>query len=61
MNLRRLDQQLAWPDAVPPQELREWVRSQLLLEGDLLRWAITAVNRDSSGARWLQVEAVVQK
>ena len=61
MNLRRLDQQLAWPDQVSTQELREWVRSQLLLEGDLLRWAITAVNRDSSGARWLQVEAVVQK
>tara|TARA_B100001063_G_scaffold206830_1_gene202402 strand:+ start:1220 stop:1405 length:186 start_codon:yes stop_codon:yes gene_type:complete len=61
VNLRRVDQQLAWPDAVPPHELREWVRSQLLLEGDLLRWAITAVSRDSSGARWLQVEAVVQK
>ena len=61
MNLRRLDQQLAWPDTVSAQELREWVRSQLLLEGELLRWAITSVNQDSSGVRWLQLEAVVQK
>ena len=61
MNLRRLDQQLAWPDVVPTQELREFVRSQLQLEGELLRWAITAVNQDSSGVRWLQLEAVVQK
>ena len=61
MNLRRLDQQLAWPDAVPSGELCEFVRSQLQLEGELLRWAITAVNQDSSGVRWLQLEAVVQK
>ena len=61
MNLRRLDQQLAWPDAVPTTELQEFVRSQLQLEGELLRWAITSVNQDSSGVRWLQVEAVVQE
>ncbi len=61
MNLRRLDQQLVWPETVPAQELGGLVRCQLLLEGELLRWAITAVNRDSSGVRWLQVEAVVQQ
>ena len=61
MNLRRLDQQLAWPDTVPTKELREFVRSQLQLEGELFRWAITAVNQDSSGVRWLQLEAVVQE
>ena len=61
MNLRRLDQKLAWPDTVPTKELRGFVLSQLLHEGELLRWAITAVIRDSSGARWLQLEAVVQK
>ena len=61
MNLRRLDQQLVWPETVPAQELAGWVRCQLLLEGELLRWAITAVNRDSSGVRWLQLEAVVQQ
>jgi len=61
VNLRRLDQQLAWPDAVPTKKLREFVRSQLQLEGELLRWAITAVNQDSSGVRRLQVEAVVQE
>ena len=61
MNLRRLDQQLSWPETVPAQELGGLVRRQLLLEGELLRWAITAVNRDSSGVRWLQVEAVVQQ
>ena len=61
MNLRRLDQQLVWPETVPAQELGGLVRRQLLLEGELLRWAITAVNRDSSGVRLLQVEAVVQQ
>ena len=61
MNLRRLDQQLVWPETVPAQELGGLVRRQLLLEGELLRWAITAMNQDSSGVRWLQLEAVVQK
>ena len=61
MNLRRLDQKLVWPETVPAQELGGLVRRQLLGEGELLRWAITAVNRDSSGVRWLQVEAVFQQ
>ena len=59
MNLRRLDRQLAWPAAVTSQGLRGWVCGQLNAEGELLRWAITAVDSDGSGDRWLQVEAVV--
>ena len=60
MNLRRLDRQLLWPEAVPAERLGEWIRQQLEPDGQLLRWAITAVNSDAAGQRRLQLEAVVQ-
>ena len=60
MNLRRLERQLLWPEAVPAERLGGWVRQQLQPDGQLLRWAITAVNCDAAGQRWLQLEAVVQ-
>ena len=60
MNLRRLDRQLLWPEAVPAERLGGWIRQQLQSDGQLLRWAITAVNSDAAGQRWLQAEAVVQ-
>ena len=60
MKLRRLDRQLLWPEAVPAERLGEWIRQQLQPDGQLLRWAITAVNSDAVGQRWLQLEAVVQ-
>ena len=60
MNLRRLERQLLWPEAVPAERLGGWIRQQLQPDGQLLRWAITAVNNDSAGQRWLQLEAVVQ-
>ena len=59
MKLCRLDRRLAWPETVPAQGLRSLVRDQLNWDGELLRWAITAVEREPSGVRWLQVEAVV--
>ena len=60
MNLRRLERQLLWPEAVPADRLAGWIRQQLRPDGHLLRWAITAVPTDSAGQRWLQLEAVVQ-
>ena len=60
MNLRRLERQLLWPEAVPAERLGGWIRQQLQPDGQLLRWAITAVNSDAAGQRWLQLEAVVQ-
>ena len=60
MNLHRLERQLLWPEAVPADQLGGWIRQQLQPDGQLLRWAITAVNADSAGQRWLQLEAVVQ-
>ena len=60
MKLRRLDRQLLWPEAVPAERLGGWIRQQLQSDGQLLRWAITAVNSDAAGQRWLQLEAVVQ-
>ena len=60
MNLRRLERQLLWPEAVPAERLGGWIRQQLQPDGQLLRWAITGVNNDSAGQRWLQLEAVVQ-
>lgn len=59
MRLRRLEQQLSWPQNVPPQQLRRWVVQELEQEALLLRWAITAVSLEPSGDRRLQVEAVV--
>ena len=61
MNLRRLDRQLLWPEAVPAERLGEWIRQQLAPDGQLLRWAITAVFVDPSGDRCLQVESVVEE
>ena len=60
MNLRSLDRQLLWPEAVPAERLGEWIRQQLDPDGQLQRWAITAVNSDAAGQRWLQLETVVQ-
>lgn len=59
MNLRRLERQLLWPEGVPAERLGAWVRQQLQPDGQLLRWAITAVISDAAGQRWLQLEAVV--
>ena len=60
MNLCRLERQLLWPEAVPAERLGGWIRQQLRADGQLLRWAITAVSSDSAGQRWLELEGVVQ-
>ena len=61
MNLRRLDRQLLWPEAVPAERLGGWIRQQLAQDGDVLRWALTAVHSSADGARSLQVEAVISE
>ena len=59
MRLTSLQRQFLWPDDVPLVELRSWIRQQLEVEGDVLRWALTAVHSSTDGARTLQVEAVI--
>ncbi len=61
MRLISLQRQFPWPADVPLVELRSWIRQQLAQEeeGDLLRWALTAVHSSADGARTLQVEAVI--
>ena len=44
---------------VRPSQLRCWLRQQLAAEGELLRWAITAVIAQPDGERLLQFEAVL--
>ncbi|WP_255444660.1 hypothetical protein [Synechococcus sp. PROS-U-1] len=44
---------------MPLKDLRGWIRQQLAAEGDLLRWALTAVSDDADGGRTIQVEAVI--
>ncbi|MCH1604336.1 MAG: hypothetical protein L7R85_04700 [Synechococcus sp. MOX_bin13] len=44
---------------MPSVELRSWIRQQLAQEGDLLRWALTAVHSSADGGRLIQVEAVI--
>ena len=51
---------LACPANLPPHQLRSWLLEQIRREGEPLRWAITAVDRDSVPAsRLLEVEAVL--
>ena len=59
MRLTSLQRQFPWPADVPLVELRSWIRQQLEVEGDVLRWALTAVRFSADGARILQVEAVI--
>ena len=55
---RRLS--LSCPVDLPRHKLRAWLLEQLRREGEPLRWAITAVDRDPAGASTLlQVEAVL--
>ena len=54
-----MQRQFPWPADVPLVELRSWIRQQLAAEGDLLRWALTAVSADAHGGRTIQVEAVI--
>ena len=59
MRLTSLQRQFLWPADVPLVELRSWIREQLAVEGDVLRWALTGVGSSTDGARTLHVEAVI--
>ena len=59
MRLTSLQRQFLWPADVPLVELRSWIRQQLAQDGDLLRWALTAVHSSADGGRMIQVEAVI--
>ena len=59
MRLIRLQRQLLWPAEMPLTDLRGWIQQQLAAEGELLRWALTAVSADADGGRTVQVEAVI--
>ena len=59
MRLTSLQRQFLWPADVPLVELRSWIREQLAVEGDVLRWALTGVGSSVDAVRTLQVEAVI--
>ena len=59
MRLTSLQRQFLWPADVPLVKLRSWIRQQLEVEGDVLRWALTVVSADADGGRMIQVEAVI--
>jgi len=59
VRLTSLQRQFLWPADVPLVELRSWIREQLAVEGDVLRWALTGVGFSADGARTLHVEAVI--
>ena len=59
MRLTSLQRQVLWPADVPLVQLRSWIRQQLAAEGELLRWALTAVSIDADGVRTIQLEAVI--
>ena len=59
MRLIRLQRQWSWPSELPLSDLRGWIREELGVEGELLRWAITKVCTNADGRRTIQVEAVI--
>ena len=59
MRLTSLQRQFLWPADVPLVELRSWIRHQLEKEGDVLRWALTAVHSSADGGRMIQVVAAI--
>ena len=51
---------LLWPKDLKVSDLRGWVRDQLRIHGDPLRWAVTAVNHSAQDhGAVLQIEAVL--
>ena len=51
---------LPWPKDLKASDLRSWVKDQLRIHGDPLRWAITAVHHSAQDHNAvLQVEAVL--
>ena len=51
---------LITPESLPVKSLRSWVLEQLRLEGEPLRWAITAIDPSPEGSPTaLEVEAVL--
>ena len=51
---------LPWPKDLKVSDLRGWVRDQLRIHGDPLRWAITCVNHSAQDhGAVLQIEAVL--
>ena len=51
---------LPWPKGLTASDLRGWLKDQLCIHGDPLRWAITAVHHSAQDhGAVLQVEAVL--
>ncbi|MEJ6585517.1 MAG: hypothetical protein QNK79_00900 [Synechococcus sp. ArSW.bin.68] len=51
---------LPWPKDLEAFDLRGWVKDQLRIHGDPLRWAVTAVNHSAQDhGAVLQIEAVL--
>jgi hypothetical protein len=51
---------LPWPKDLKASDLCSWVKDQLSIHGDPLRWAITAVNDSAQDCgAVLQIEAVL--
>ena len=59
MRLIRLQRQLLWSAEMPLTDLRGWIRQQMAVEGELLRWAMTEVCANADGGRTIHVEAVI--
>ena len=51
---------LSWPKDLKASDLRRWVKDQLSIHGDPLRWAITSVNHsEQDHGPVLEIEAVL--
>ena len=60
MRLTSKTLQLPWPKDLKASDLRGWLKDQLRIHGDPLRWAITAVDHSTQeDSAVLQIEAVL--
>ena len=59
LNLCVMQLELVWSAQLPLHQLRPWLREQLAVHGEPLRWAITAVESTGDHSRKLKIEAVV--
>ena len=59
LNVRVMQLELAWSAQLPLDQLRPWLREQLAVHGEPLRWAITAVESTDDQCCKLKIEAVL--
>tara|TARA_B100000073_G_scaffold319282_1_gene298062 strand:+ start:2414 stop:2605 length:192 start_codon:yes stop_codon:yes gene_type:complete len=61
MKLKNLEFQLQWPDEIKLVSLRKFITSNILKEGELVRWSIIDIrhSKNSHNEKTLLINAVI--